>query len=143
MLDLVPIDRSVIRRVWGPTYIAAVTEIIRKCDADFIAADVYRELTTESAYLYSITVDGKEEGFTILSLFTDRYSQRRVLSLDMTWMHSDHVPYPALVKALDELATGVGAEKIEWNSPREGWTKVMPQYGYMPSGRCYSREVPQ
>lgn len=143
MIELVPVLGSELRRRWHPEFRFGVCAVIRKCNTDFIAEDIYRELSEERSFLYQILKYGEVIGFTVLSQYTDRFSNRNVLCMDLTWLESNEVDYPSLVVALDDLARAVGAEKIEWFSPREGWTRVMPEYGFVPSSRSYSREVPQ
>jgi hypothetical protein len=140
MVSLHPASLSEIRDNWQ-FFVTGVGEVIDKCQADFHPADVYREVTSGGAHLYWIEDEGETVGFTVLTEYIDRYSRKSVLSLDMTYLIPNVAQLEELGDAVLELASELGKDRIEWFSPRVGWTRVMDRLGYQSDSMLFSREV--
>jgi len=141
MVLLIPASIPELRANWQ-FFVTGVGEVIDKCNADFHPADVYRELTTGGVHLYWVEVpEGDCVGFTVLSDYTDRYSQKRVLNMDMTYLIPLSDVLLELRDAVDALASELEYDRIEWFSPRLGWDRQMEKIGFRSDSKLFVREV--
>lgn len=141
MVTLKPAPTSEIRENWQ-FFVTGIGEVIDKCGLDFHPADVYREITSGNGpVLFWIERDEDIVGMTVVCEEKDRYTERRSLLLDMTYLspHSDCLD--ELRAAIDHLAKSAEVDYIEWFSPRLGWDRVMERIGYKSSYKAFSREV--
>lgn len=141
MVTLRPAPAHEIRASW-PFFVTGIGEVIDRCGLDFHPADVYREITAGNGpVLFWIEKNGEAVGMTVICQEKDRYTERQSLLLDMTYLSPYADCLEELRDAVDELAREVGADYIEWFSPREGWDRVMDRIGYKSSYKAFTREV--
>ena len=141
MVTLRPAPTAEIRASWQ-FFVTGIGEVIDKCGLDFHPADVYREITSGNGpVLFWIEKDDEIVGMTVICEEKDRYTERRSLLLDMTYLSPYADCLEDLRDAVDNLAVSADVDYIEWFSPRDGWDRVMERIGYKSSYKAFAREV--
>jgi hypothetical protein len=140
MVTLEPASLAEVRACWGWVE-QKLLAVILACEADFVPADVYREISSGSVFLYWVNSWCVREGVIIFSQHQDKYSLRTILGVDMLSVRAGSVDLPELGSEIEKLAVDVGADRIEWFSPRPGWTGLLGKIGYKADSMIFTREV--
>ena len=96
----------------------------------WIPEDVYMFLVGNHATLYVNDVEW--QGFVILQLLPN-YSEKRL----HMWIAAGWGDMMAYRDEVIEIAKQAGAKRITFESPRKGWEKAGPKYGFEPKRTIY------
>jgi hypothetical protein len=100
----------------------------------WIPEDVYCFLVGNHATLY--VNDGEWRGFVILQLLPN-YAEKRL----HIWLASGQGELMGFLDEIKEIAKSSGAKRITFESPRKGWEKRAPFYGFEPKRTVYEMEL--
>lgn len=133
-----PVAPDNLRRAWA--FVRPALDSIERSDG-WIPEDVFMTLRSNGATLYMIYDEtGAQAGFFILRLLPD-FDGTRV----HVWiLHAVDTEFDVMAEFsddLDKLARQAGARRITFSSPRNGWGKVGPRYGFKARETIYEREV--
>lgn len=117
-----------------------VEKVIHRSKCEFVADDVYREVTTGGVTLLWVYANGNLVGFSVCSEYRDRYSQKHIICVDISYL-AEEGWLGAYADAMLSIAREGGADRLEWYSARPGWSKVMASIGYSHDASLYAREV--
>jgi hypothetical protein len=118
-----------------------MTEIIRKVQAKFVAADIYHHLMQGKVHLYWIEEGMDRLGFVILSQYDSGYEEMPTLVIDHLWLTPGLDVFAEAIAAGHDLANKLGVERIEFNSARLGWGKRVKELGFEPAFVTYHFQV--
>lgn len=132
------IEPDKLRNVWD-TIRPGLEITARKAPGGWIPEDVYLSLKTGDAVLHVCSVDKYYRGF-LISRKLDTLEGKKLL----IWIAHGDASGDVFADNLDtvkEWALGMGAVKIQFQSPRRGWEKVAEKLGFTPVQVVYEIEV--
>jgi hypothetical protein len=106
----------------------------------WIPEEVFAACLTKQMFMYVWFVDGQYAAVAVLQ-------KRMVLgrqTLQVFAGYAEPAYYsevPTMNQQVDELARGIGASKITFQSPRKGWGRRAAQLGFSPECVIYSKEL--
>ena len=111
-----------------------------KADGGWIPEDVFMELKMGGAVLHLVIVDMHYKGFLVSKTF-DSFDGKTLL----LWIgYSEEKGRDLLVDNIhwiDEWAVKIGANRVQWQSPRKGFARVAPKLGYEQKMVIYERDL--
>lgn len=129
-----------LRRAWG--FVRPALESMERSDG-WLPEDVYMCLRSNGATLYMVyDPTGQQAGFFILRLLPEFDGLR----LHIWILHATDAEFDVMAEFgddLDTLARQSNARRVTFSSPRNGWGKVGPRYGFHARETVYEREVTQ
>jgi hypothetical protein len=138
--ELAPVPVGRLDDVWG--YVEPrLGKVLEKVGADFVTSAVRRELDAGRVHLVVGLNGDVPTGFFVLSSYTDPYSGRVKLSVDIAFADPFTVDLAAVFQQIEELAGHVGADDLEWISPRTGWQKHMEAFDADAQFIIYSKAI--
>lgn len=122
--------------VW-PTIRPGLEITAKKAPGGWIPEDVYLSIKTGDAVLHTAIVDSYYKGF-LVSKAIDTLEGRKLL----LWIcHIEDDLLDDNLEQVKEWAKNIGAVKIQFQSPRNGWERRAEALGFTPTMIVYETDV--
>ena len=115
--DIEVIDPADLHEVWEDVR-ASLVRTLKKSPARWLPEDVYTALRANAATLYVVRENGCYLGCFVLQMRAE-YDGPVVFC----WIAEGRFLFQWALSRIQEIARGRGAKRIEFRSPRRGWTR--------------------
>jgi hypothetical protein len=105
----------------------------------WIPEDIYMAIRTGTAHLHLGTRDGQYAGFLVTQ--KQQAWDGQVLHVWCAYSASEDDVLHDGMDQIKEWAQNMAATRITFASPRAGWEKVAPKYGFKPAHTIFEMEV--
>lgn len=109
---------------------SGIQVVARKCDTDFIAADVYRFLVDNRCTAVLILEDGEYRGIAIVEVVTNAFKGTRDLNVWVLFYLGAKARRFDVMQMLIEVKNRAGCRGLEFKSPRLGWKVEAERLGF-------------
>ena len=115
--DIVVIDPADLHSVW-PDVRASLEKVLRKSPSRWLPEDVFTAIRSANATLYVVQENGCYIGCFVLQLRAEFDGP-----VVFCWIAEGKFLFEWALDHVKEIARGRGAKRIEFRSPRRGWTR--------------------
>lgn len=119
---------------------AKLRNIIKKSYSDWVPADVYVALKNKDADLYIGYEKDKNVGFIVTST-QQNHGGGPTLYVWAAYQDPEYEYTKNGFELLERLAEELQADNIEFQTSREGWSKIAPKYGYKLVSYVYRKDM--